>query len=73
MSISRVWVRYAVATRNTQRRKPMKRHLVVMAIAALAAAAIHAASPKSEAAAGPAAYARLKTLVGEWEADTGMG
>jgi hypothetical protein len=51
----------------------MKRHLVVMAIAALAAAAIHAASPKSEAAAGPAAYARLKTLVGEWEADTGMG
>src|ERR1017187_4288831 len=58
---------------NTQRRKPMKRHLLVMATVVLAAAAVHAAGPKSEASAGPAAYARLKTLVGEWEADTGMG
>src|ERR1039457_4416117 len=73
MSISRVWVRYTVATRNTQRRKPMKRHLLVMATVVLAAAAVHAAGPKSEASAGPAAYARLKTLVGEWEADTGRG
>jgi len=54
----------------------MKRHLIVIAALVLAAAAIavlHAASPKSETSAGPAAYARLKTLVGEWEADTGMG
>ncbi len=51
----------------------MKRHLLVMATVVLAAAAVHAAGPKSEASAGQAAYARLKTLVGEWEADTGMG
>jgi hypothetical protein len=51
----------------------MKRHLLVIATALLAAAALQAAGPKSETAAGPAAYARLKTLVGEWEADTGMG
>ena len=51
----------------------MKRRLVVMATALLAAAAVNAAGPETEAAAGPAAYARLKTLVGEWEADTGMG
>jgi hypothetical protein len=44
-----------------------------MATVALTAAAAHAAGPKSEASAGPAAYARLKTLVGEWEADTAMG
>jgi hypothetical protein len=34
---------------------------------------VQAAGPKTEASAGPAAYARLKTLVGEWEADTNMG
>jgi hypothetical protein len=51
----------------------MRRHLLVMATVALTAAAAHAAGPKSEASAGPAAYARLKTLVGEWEADTAMG
>ena len=54
----------------------MKRHLSVIATVLLTAAAtttVQAAGPKSEATAGPAAYARLKTLVGEWEADTGMG
>jgi hypothetical protein len=51
----------------------MKRHLLVIATVVLTAAAVHAAGPKSEASAGPAAYARLKTLVGEWEADTDMG
>jgi hypothetical protein len=51
----------------------MKRHLFVLATALLAAAALQAAGPKSEDSAGPAAYARLKTLVGEWEADTQMG
>ncbi len=52
----------------------MKRNLFVIAIGMLAAGAVLAGSPKSEsAAAGPAAYARLKTLVGEWEADTPMG
>jgi hypothetical protein len=40
----------------------------------LASAAIYAASPKSNASAdGPAAYARLKTLAGEWEADSDQG
>ena len=54
----------------------MKRHILVIATVMLAAAAVtnvQAAGPKSEASAGPAAYARLKTLVGEWEADTQMG
>jgi len=54
----------------------MKRHLLVIATVLLAAAAVttvQAAGPKSEDSAGPAAYARLKTLVGEWEADTQMG
>jgi hypothetical protein len=40
----------------------------------LASAAIYAASPKSDASAdGPAAWARLKTLAGEWEANTPEG
>jgi hypothetical protein len=39
----------------------------------LAAGIALATSPKSENATGPAAYARLKTLVGQWEADTPMG
>ena len=54
----------------------MKRQILVIATVLLAAAPFttaQAAGPKSEASAGPAAYARLKTLVGEWEADTGMG
>jgi hypothetical protein len=54
----------------------MKRHLLVLATvlsAAAAVATVQAAGPKSEVSAGPAAYARLKTLVGEWEADTAMG
>jgi hypothetical protein len=51
----------------------MKRHLLVIATALLAGIAAQAAGPKSEDAPGPAAYARLKTLVGEWQADTQMG
>jgi len=51
----------------------MKRKVLVIATVFLAAAAAQAASPKSEASSGPAAYARLKTLVGDWEADTDMG
>ncbi|HLY16111.1 MAG TPA: hypothetical protein VKR61_02750 [Bryobacteraceae bacterium] len=55
----------------------MKRHLILIAlsiaIATLAAGAALAAGPKSETVPGPAAYNRLKTLVGEWEAETQMG
>jgi hypothetical protein len=51
----------------------MKRHIFVIAAIALTTSAAYAAGPKSEAPPGPAAYARLKTLVGEWEADTNMG
>lgn len=52
----------------------MKRNLIiVIATVLLAAAAAQAGGAKSETNAGPAAYARLKTLVGEWEADTNMG
>jgi FtsP/CotA-like multicopper oxidase with cupredoxin domain len=40
----------------------------------LAAAAIHAADKKTDGAIdSTAAFARLKTLVGEWEANTSMG
>jgi hypothetical protein len=54
----------------------MKRYLFVIATVlstAAAVATVQAAGPKSEVSPGPAAYARLKTLVGEWEADTAMG
>jgi len=51
----------------------MKRQLFVIATVILAAAAICAAGEPSESALGPAAFARLKTLAGEWEADTDMG
>ena len=51
----------------------MKRHQLVIANLLLAAAAVHAASSKSEPATDAAAFARLKTLVGEWEGDTRMG
>ena len=51
----------------------MKRHLLVIAAVAMAGAAAIAGGPKAETSPGPAAYARLKTLAGEWEADTAMG
>ncbi len=51
----------------------MKRHVFVIATVLLAAAAVQAAGPATEIAPGPAAYARLKTLVGDWEATTDMG
>lgn len=40
----------------------------------LATTAIYGANPKEASASdGPAAYARLKTLAGEWEADFEQG
>jgi hypothetical protein len=51
----------------------MKRHHLLIASLLLAAAAVHAASSKAEHTADAAAFARLKTLVGEWEGDTKMG
>lgn len=39
----------------------------------LAAIAVQGAGPDSQHSAGPAAFTRLKTLVGDWEADTQMG
>jgi hypothetical protein len=50
------------------------KQLLVIATALLASAAIKAASPKDETSIdSTAAYSRLKSLVGEWEADTQMG
>lgn len=49
----------------------MKRFLIATLV--LAAGAVHGAGPKSEKTADAAAFARLKTLAGEWEADTRMG
>jgi len=51
----------------------MKRQRIVIANLLLAAIALHGASTKSERTSDTAAFARLKTLVGEWEADTRMG
>ena len=51
----------------------MKRQLLTIACAAFCAGTALAGGPKTEETAGPAAYARLKTLVGNWEADTPMG
>lgn len=54
----------------------MKRQILAFATVLLTAAAIaplRAAGPKTEASDGPAAYSRLKTLVGEWEANSDMG
>ncbi len=51
----------------------MKRHHLLIASLALAAVAVQAAGPKSERSTDAAAFARLKTLVGEWQADTRMG
>ncbi len=50
----------------------MKRYFLSIGIAALTVAAA-TAGPRTENTAGPAAFARLKTLVGEWEANTSMG
>jgi hypothetical protein len=51
----------------------MKRHYILTSILLLGAAVLQSAGPKAETAAGPAAFARLKSLAGEWQADTPMG
>ena len=51
----------------------MKLHHFLIANLLLAAATVQAGGPKSERGTDAAAFARLKTLVGEWEADTQMG
>jgi len=51
----------------------MKRQPLLIANLLVAAIALQAAAAKSERRNDAAAFARLKTLVGEWEADTAMG
>ena len=51
----------------------MKRQHFLTVTLVLTAIALHGASSKSERSTDAAAFARLKTLVGEWEADTRMG
>ena len=46
---------------------------LIMANVLLAALTLQAGGPKVERSNDAAAFARLKTLVGEWEADTRMG
>ena len=46
---------------------------MIMANVLLAALAIQAGGPKAERNNDAAAFARLRTLVGDWEADTRMG
>ena len=51
----------------------MKRRYLLIAGLLLAAAALQSAGPKAESTNDAAAFSRLKTLVGDWEADTQMG
>lgn len=52
----------------------MKTHLFLVPALLVSGLAIHAADPKSDTAVdSKAAFARLKTLAGEWEANTSMG
>lgn len=51
----------------------MKRRYFLIAGLLLAAAALQSASPKAESTNDAAAFSRLKTLVGDWEANTQMG
>jgi hypothetical protein len=51
----------------------MKRRFFIVISAALAALPLAARGANSETSPGPAAYARLKSLVGEWQAETSMG
>jgi len=50
----------------------MKRHYLLVTAVVLAAVAAYA-GPKAEGSSDAAAFARLKTLVGEWDANTQMG
>jgi len=71
LSISVALVRYSIAATQHRKDKPMKRHYFLIAGLVLAAT-VHA-GPKTEQSSDAAAFARLKTLVGEWEANTQMG
>ena len=51
----------------------MKRHFFLAASLLLAGVAAYAAGPKSETMSAAEAFSRLKTLAGDWEADTQMG
>ncbi len=52
----------------------MKRNLLLIAAAVLSASASYATDAKTQPAIDTAAaFSRLKTLVGEWQADTNMG
>ncbi len=53
----------------------MKRHVLAMLVMAaiFSAAALQAGGSNTENAPGPAAFARLKTLAGDWEGDSEMG
>jgi hypothetical protein len=73
MSISSPLVRHYTARANTKGENLMKRHHLLIASLLLAAATVNAAGSKSDRATDAAAFARLKTLAGEWEADTRMG
>jgi hypothetical protein len=50
----------------------MKRHLLIASLL-VAAASLQGAGPKAEDSIGPAAFARLKTLAGDWQAETPAG
>jgi len=51
----------------------MKRHLILMASLVLAGMTVNAAGPKAETMSAAEAFSRLKTMAGDWEADTQMG
>ena len=50
----------------------MKRYILTLSLLVVALT-LQGAAPKAEDSSGAAAFARLKTLVGTWEADTSVG
>jgi hypothetical protein len=74
MSIFCPPVRYYVAQRSSERNKGMKRQTILIAGLLLVWAGAFAAETAPEGSIdAKAAFARLKTLAGAWEADTSMG
>jgi hypothetical protein len=58
---------------NIPEEKPMRTRIFLLANLLLASAAIQAVDKPNGAIDSKAAFARLKTLAGEWQADTSMG
>jgi hypothetical protein len=79
LSILNALMRHCIVESKTTKEKPMKTHFFLITNLLLISAAVYAADNRAPAANAEssidstAAFARLKTLLGEWQADTSMG